>query len=508
MMKKILSAVLASTLILSSTTSLQAQAVSGYSVDARLLTWMKNNVSPQTQLPYSFYIPAEHQQKVFANMEKDGAVNGAIERMITKEGLVIYDGAVFQIALAMAGGEENMKQAEVPLKHFWKGSFGELFTVRTGYPINQFIYDVNNYEAVSSDNERLGQRGFIFRIVNADGRYLMSDPMDGKTEMPGFPEQNRLHWLDWKPVAGENAWVVMAAMQMYHMKNFNVSSGTYTIDQDSIELRLSEEIARAAMMLQSEIGGIRMSPMGAHRTLTREEKKYFTETNWWYKHISTENNISWYAAFRMLYEVTKKQVYKDAMKNIERFLSFVWDEKNQMFHQGAAEMDGKWNASREHFALDVQTWAIACLGPVVIDAWLGEGTSYRMWQNAKARSGVVDGQGQVIGVGYTDEHDRVSVEWSAGAILALEEMGQYYINARPEWATELFSDKISIRRHMETMHYQVSETQSGYSYSSRRGWIPFGWNSHDPEVLSLASTGWMMFVDAGVNPFRFIKKLQ
>jgi hypothetical protein len=57
---------------------------------------------------------------------------------------------------------------------------------------------------------------------------------------------------------------------------------------------------------------------------------------------------------------------------------------------------------------------------------------------------------------------------------------------------------------MEKLRYQISGTQAAYSYSSRRGWIPFGWNSHDPQVMSMASTGWMMFVDAGVNPFWFI----
>ena len=503
-MKKILSAILAVTLISLNIPSLQAQMSAGYSVDTHLLTWLKSNVSPQTQLPYSFYVPEAEKATVYQNMEKAGAVEGAIERVITKEGLDIYDGAVFQIVLTMVGGEENMKQAEAPLKHYWKGSVGDLFTIRTGYPINQFIYDPNNYEAVSSDNERYGQRGFIFRIIDADGKYQTSDPLDGKTSMVGFPEQERLHWLDWKPVAGENAWVVMAAMQMYHAKYFDAASKTYNANPDSIELRLSEEIARAAIILQSEIGGIRMSPMGAHRTLTREEKKSFTESNWWYNHISTENNISWYAAFRMLYQVTGKEIYKNAMKNIERYLSFVWDSEHQMFHQGAYEIDGKWSTSRENFALDVQTWAIGCLGPAVIDAWLGQGTAYRMWQTAKAHSGVVNENGQIIGVGYTDEHDRVSVEWSAGAMLALEEIGQYYMNGNPKYAEEAFSDKISIRHHMETLHYKISEDQTAYSYSSKRGWIPFGWNSHDPQVMSLASTGWMMFVDAGVNPFRLI----
>ncbi|MEI7998076.1 MAG: hypothetical protein WCH62_01040 [Candidatus Omnitrophota bacterium] len=505
-MQKILTPLIAISLILFNITLLAAQIPVGYSFDPHLLNWIKTNISPVTNLPYSFYIPKPAQAEVYQHMDTSGPVNGAIERTITQEGLDIYDGAVFQIVLSMIGGEENLQQAAVPLNYYWQGYLGELGSIRSGYPINLFVYDAKNPQAVSSDNNNLGQRGFIFRIINADGKYLLTDPLTSQKTISGFPEGGRVHWLDWKPVAGENAWVVIAAMQLYHKKYFDQAKGGYVKDPSSIELRLSQEIARAAILLQSQTGGIRMAPMGTHRDLTAPETGYFTEDNWWYKHISTENNISWYAAFRMLYEITGQEEYKTAMQGIERYLNFVWDSKHNMFYQGAYEVDGQWLPNREYFALDVQTWAIACLGPQVIDAWLGAGTSYRIWQTAKAHSGVFDNQGQVIGVGYSDEHDRVSVEWSAGAMLALQEVGEKYMGSNPIWSDEVFKDKISIRQHMETLHSKISDSQSAYSYSSRRGWIPFGWNSHDPQVMSLASSGWMMFVDAGVNPFRFIPK--
>ena len=79
---------------------------------------------------------------------------------------------------------------------------------------------------------------------------MVTDPLDGKKTLAGFPGEDRLHWVDWKPVAGENAWVVIAAMQLY------------VRHPDSIELNLSQELARAAMMLQSDCGGIRMAPLG------------------------------------------------------------------------------------------------------------------------------------------------------------------------------------------------------------------------------------------------------
>jgi hypothetical protein len=404
----------------------------------------------------------------------------------------------------MAGGAENLQKALVPINYYWQGSIGNLSNIRAGYPINLFVYDTTRPEAVSSDNDSLGQRGFIFRIINADGEYLVSDPKDGNTTLAGFPQEDRLHWVDWKPVAGENAWVVMAAMQLYYKKYCNSDKDTCSYNPDSIELRLSEELARAAIILQSECGGIRMAPMGTFRNLNTQEQRIFTPNNWWYKHISTENNISWYGALRMLYQITGKAQYKKAMEAIERYMRFVWGADGGFFHQGAYEVNGQWMVARDNFALDVQTWAMDCFLPQTIDAWLGQGTSRRIWQEAKEHAGVFDAEGQILGVGYTDEHDRISVEWSAGAIVAMQKLGEYYMKSDPAFSQQAFKDKLTMRRSMEQLRYKISGVHAAYSYSSRRGKIPFGWNSHDPQVMSLASTGWMMFVDAGVNPFWFI----
>jgi len=502
-MKRLLSPLFTVLLTLSFFSSLEAQTPLVYDLDPGLLSWVKSNISPTTRLPYSFYVPQEAKSLVYQHMDVAGPVNGAIERMITKGGLDIYDGAVYQIVLSMAGGQENLQQAFVPTNYYWQGSVGDL-SIRAGYPINLFVYDAKRPEAVSSDNDSLGQRGFIFRIINADGEYLVSDPKDGAKSLAGFPEEDRLHWVDWKPVAGENAWVVIGAMQLYYKKFCNSQNAVCSRHADSVELRLSEELARVALILQSETGGVRMAPMGTSRTLEIQEQGSFTSNNWWYNHISTENNISWYSALRMLYQVTGKAEYKKAMDGIERYMRFVWDPTLGFFHQGAYEVNGQWMVSTGNFALDVQTWAMDCFSPRIIDSWLGEGASWHIWETAKKHSGVFDGQGQILGVGYTDEHDRTSVEWSAGAIMATQALGEYYMKSNDDWSQQAFKDKLTMRTAMEKLRYQISATQAAYSYSSRRGWIPFGWNSHDPQVMSMASTGWMMFVDAGVNPFWFI----
>jgi len=502
-MKKILSLFL-STCFIFSTIPFAGSQTDIFAFDPHLLNWLKFNTSPITHLPYSFYIPDKYKPAVYRHMESEGAVQGTIERMITHEGMDIYDGAVFQIVLSLAGGPENLRQASVADNYYWQGSLGDTWNIRAGYPINTYIYDPQHPERVSSDNGQLGQRGFIFRIIDADGNFLVKDPLDGKENMAGFPEYTRLHWVDWKPVAGENAWVVMGAMQLYHKKYYNPEHQVYAQHPDSTELKLSRELARAAMILQSDIGGIRMAPLGTNRNLIADERKDFTTTNWWYNHISTENNISWYAAFRMLYRVTGEPQYKQAMDNIQRYLRFVWNDKAGYFYQGAYFANGQWQVASGNFALDVQSWSIACLGPKTLDAWFGEGTAWRIWQAGRAHSGVFDKKGNVIGVGFTDEHDRISVEWSGGAMIALGELADYYKGNDPSRFVQALADKFAMRMSMDSLLYNISQNLAAYSYSSRRGVIPFGWNSHDPQVMSVASTGWMIFVDAGFNPFRLV----
>lgn len=483
---------------------LSAKIQPSFNVDPSVVKWLNSNISPITKLPYSFHVPEQHRPQVFQQMDDAGLINGIIERVITQKGLDIYDGAVYQIVQTMLAGPQNLEQAYLPLKYYWEGSVGDLWNVRAGYPINNYVYDASDPERVSSNVSAHGRRGFVFRIINADGEFLVSDPKNGQTTFSGFPQQDRLHWVDWKPVAGENAWVVIAAMQLYHQKYFDKEKGVYAINPESIELKLAKELTRAALLLQADCGGIRMAPLGTHRNVSGQEAKDFTNNNWWFNHISTENNISWYSALRMLYAVTKDETYKKSMQGIEKYMVFVWDEEQGYFHQGAQQISGWWKRSKEQFALDVQTWAIACFGPQQIDDWLGHGAALKLWNTSKKRSGVFAQDGSIDGVGYTDENDRISVEWTAGAIVALDELDKYYKNDKHGNMDQARRDRLSMRFSMETLRAALPDEQAAYSYSSKRGWIPFGWNSHAPEVMSLASTAWMVFVDAGVNPFKIL----
>ena len=58
-----------------------------------------------------------------------------------------------------------------------------------------------------------------------------------------------------------------------------------------------------------------------------------------------------------------------------------------------------------------------------------------------------------------------------------------------------------MRAGIEEYRFTVRPGEDAYSYSSIRRWIPFGWFSHAPEILSLASTAWVYLIDKGINPF-------
>jgi len=149
----------------------------------------------------------------------------------------------------------------------------------------------------------------------------------------------------------------------------------------------------------------------------------------------------------------------------------------------------------------VQSWGVDVLGPERIDAMFGEGAAYKMWKATKERAGYRDADNILLGVGYTDEHDQLSVEWTAGAIMAARELAGYYGTSHADWAKECGEDAQSMREGIETLKQELPDGKAAYSYSLERKWIPFGWWAHDKRVLSTASTGWVAFIDEDVDPF-------
>ncbi len=498
----------------------------------KLIHWLKSHLSPQTKLPYSFFIPEGKKPSVFSSLGRPDSITGVIERNIVREGLVIYDCALWQIVLTLLGEGEDLELASIPIQYFWEGKLREFIQIRAGYPQQPFVYDLSHPQLVSSNLSDYGKRGFLFRIINANGTYLMSDPLDGKTSIRGFPNGDMIHWEDWKPVAGENAWVVLASLHLFHKKYFNPQTQRYEAFENAVELRLAEELARAAIILQAENGAVRMAPLGTYynpmvRLLEetdnpeevikaidqytlrappldfhkRRPSDYPEEYRWYYYEISTENNLSWLAAFRMLYQITFKKEYQKAISGIENYLKKAWNKNRNFFYQGMHYNQGQWIPNTKHFASDVQNGVIMVLGPQWIEETFGEGTAFQLWLTTKRESSFVNEHKELMGIGFSHEHDRLTVEWTAGAILAVRQLASYYEKNHPSWAEELKKDAQSMRKGIERFKYTISSDETAYSYSSKRGWIPFGWFSHVTDVLSLSASCWVILVDQNINPF-------
>jgi hypothetical protein len=506
------------------------------------MNWIKSNVSAHTGVPLSYQVPEESRNKIYSHIGSQTTSSGIIERIIVEEGISVYDAALWQIALVFHGGGGDLNKASHLCEIYWKGFLGELTSIRAGFTTGPnarqpFIYDKDQPELVSSVLGDYGRRGFLFRIFNAHGNYLTADPLDGKQTFKGFPTLDQIHWEDWKPIAGENAWVALAACQIVHRKHFDSKTGRHAVPDDCIELKLAEELARAAMILRASNGGIRMAPMGTFsnpqnidypapievvedeidvwaRKASAELAKvnpgdfdpatyrYVDLNSWHYNEMSTENNISWYSAFRSLHRITGKEIYAQAMLETERYLKSVWNKKEKYFYQGSHFVNGTWIANTDHFATDVQTWSIAKVGPDKIDAWFGQGTAAGIWESTKSLAGVRGESGRLLGVGFTAKDNRISIEWTAGAIFAARTLARHYAQANPELARKFLQDAADMRAGIEPYRLKVSVDQDSYSYSSRRDWIPFGWFSHDPQVRSMASTCWVVFVDSGQPPYR------
>ncbi len=448
-----------------------------------LLNWLRANRTP-LGMPLSFQVPGADTMSVYERVGTPEIISDVMERIILKEGLIVYDGAVWQIVMSATGVPSDLALAEAPLTNYRTGYMGRV-RIRSGPP--HFVYD-----PVFTDLYK-EQRGFIFKVINAYGKYETEDPLNGRRHFPGWPNFDRIHWEDWYPIAGENAWLAMAALQIHHRKYFDTATQSYKTPPGTPELEFARELAEVAITLQADNGGIRMGPMG----ISRGE---VSDTFFWYFEISTENTLSWYSAFRMLHQITNDVRYKFAMQRVENFLRWAYLPGRGVFAQGAHFQPGRGWIHNPAFAVDCQTWGIISIRPELIDDWFGRGACAEIWRRTKALGGYRKNN-TLAGIGFTEENDQLSVEWTGGAILATRLLASWYRDEKPELAAECLEDARSMRRGVDELYWQIAPDQAAYSYSLQRKYIPFGWWAHDKRVLSTVSTCWIVLMNNNFNPF-------
>jgi len=402
-------------------------------------------------------------------------IDSTLERLLISSSVSIYDGALWQLVLGLSGGRDNARLVDGYTGRMLRGSWGTLYDLRAFGP--KFLYG-DSQKVLSRDN------GFFFRIIS--DRYIQRDPMNGETTVVGYPNFNRLHHEDWKPITGEQAWAtILGPMQLAHLKYGD------RIPMDSAEMRLALSVLTAFEAMRSPIGALYHAPKGTHQKDPDD--------------ISTENNLSAFAALKMFKECIGQR-QPAVCARIDRLLSGIesyfsreaFSEREGLFYQGGHWTNGVFVPTNV-MAVDCQTWALVVLGPEWIDRHYGKGAAWRIWYNTKFRSGYFGTNGLLLGVGFTDGHDVLSGEWTGGAIFAAKALRDYYQTTHPLWSREAALDAVSMRLGLETLRVDFDDGTSAYLYANRRYYIPFGWWANP--IPSLASSTWAVFTDLDFNPF-------
>lgn len=417
-------------------------------------------------------------------------LEGIIERLLTTYSLNIYDGACGGIAEAILG---RTALADRHIAQLLGGSYGDLRTIRA----NDGNFTFNGKTVGTREGQIRPENTWFFRMIS--DRYLQTDPLDGKTRFQGFPTWPDLHHEDWQPIAGEQAWAAgIGPLQVAYAKYGK------NIPLDCNEVKLVLSILPCTEAMQSPIGAIYYAPQGTYGKSPKD--------------ISNENNISMFAALKMLLEVLEQHKNgKGVAENIATirkilygegathggirgyFKDYALDKEREVFYQGGFYVGGRFKPTRD-FAVDVQTWGMLVFGPEQIDKWYGEGSAFKIWRNTKRRAGYFDGQGILRGIGFTDGHTITSGEWGFGAIMMLRSLARHYEKSHPEQAQEALQDSITMRRGIENeLRMKLDDGSFAYKYANKRYYIVFGWWANP--IPSLASTTWAVMVDNNFNPF-------
>lgn len=433
--------------------------------EAAELKFLLNNKTAKTGMPLSFQIPDNYWLLIGSNPIDP---ENTAERILATYGQNIYDAACWQLALAVLG---QTSVADQQTARLISGKSGDIANLRAS--ARDFTYGDGNQTMTDTD-------AFFFRMIT--DTYQNIDPLTGQ----------KVDWMDWKPVMGENAWAALIGpLQVAYAKYKG------KVPLDSAEVKLATSILPSLKAMQSPIGAVYHAPNGTFDKNPHD--------------ISTENNASLYAGLVMLKQILKSGGDPDGLndryvnslvKGIDSYFQmYAYDPQLGAIVQGGLYDDpsspGKFVPSKD-FAVDVQTWGITVIGAQKIDAWFGEGTSYQIWQKTKKAAGYYDNT-VLQGVGYTDApNEIISVEWTLGAILLVKELNTYYKGQYQD----LVDDANSMRAGIESLKETVvvgGEEAKAFDYASKRYFIPFGWYAN--KVPSLTSTAWAIMVDRDFNPF-------
>ncbi|MDP8230999.1 MAG: FlgD immunoglobulin-like domain containing protein [Candidatus Gorgyraea atricola] len=433
-------------------------------------------------------------------------------------GILGYDQALAGMALAKHGKDESDQDFIERTKRiadvYWSGRTGGLSNIRGNWGgpndyANPFNYYENDPTVIGKDNNNKRTRGWPFKFISE--RYIIT--YKGRD----------ITWSQWQPIAGEAAWIGIMCLQslvLEHGADFKNQ-----IDwKNDVRAQLAEEILRASLILQkdkenqgADLKPVPMAPRGTYHWLGMD---HFNNT------ASLENNqsmLNFYEQYHELiggYDETlhdgKEIKLSQGIQWIDEFLSWSHDSSKHEFCRGASFDIGSQTWTKDEvFATDVQLWASLSKGPKWIDDNLGgPGETFKIIENAMYKAGILDADGNLTGVDYSDTRNNRSAEWSIFMILACRDAATYYRknpNVDPanadawrtelmRWAGELYDGIVTSpdtrlvveRDNMLAVLY----AELGLVYT-KHGWIV------PPEGVEHTAAGsWLNLVEKGLNPFK------
>ncbi|MBS0376852.1 MAG: hypothetical protein JSS29_00090 [Proteobacteria bacterium] len=523
-----------------------------------------------------YYDPADYAIKA-----RPGA--GAIlqsERINVHNGTNIYDAATWQIAV-MLGSVVNHYPNLIDADPYELAShqdevLGRLHNVRdvpTGSRATT-AGALYRYNGTSIADPR---QAYAFRMTAP--QWLVPDPLQGPRyasviSVSALPANNPRYkpglvsWSDWKPITGDNAWAFLVGPLQAAYLQYQVRLHGQYVPFASVPVQNALAVLPAFAAMQSACGAVYYAPSG---TLENAADVAVDRAD-----VSIENNLSLFAGLGILRgtlaaelarepslsaedrrRLTQGVALIDTMlaggglpgeRNTRGLRDFLhrhaWRD-GEFVQAGFANEPGRaeeWRPVTEPRAVDVNTWGVAALGAKQIDDWFGAGAAYRLWESVKRWGAYGEGQ-TLYGVGYSDADGNgrlddgryrsgvLSAEWTAGAIVAVRNMAEYY-GATPKGVdaprarilvVALKADEEAMVEGLERMrfsryvdghltgkpaHYPdlIVEPTSPipsepYLYSSRRYRIPFGWYGNP--LPSTSSTAWAILIADHFDPFGY-----
>jgi hypothetical protein len=509
-----------------------------------------------------------------------------VERVNIFNGTNIYDAATWQIALALGAshgisGPNSQSLFEI--------ADNQNLLLSLGYDGQATPPLINGANRATSHSDGTftyngtpiqdPSQAYFFRMIAQN--WLATDPFKGtsyqhyiKAEgLPNNPDYQpgKITWLDWKPITGENAWgLLIGPLQAAYLRYCTTLKQAY-IPHDTPAVQNALGVLYAFRCMQSPLGGIYYATKGSLGNMGSEPINPYG--------VSVENNASTLAGLRIFQQVLQDELQNeptlssadrtrleeglndiDVLLNggktpqgyrTEGLLAFLktnaWDSAHSIFYQGGLANDPQagdaWQPTTQPKAVDVSTWTIAVLGQPQMDDWFGFGSAYGAWESVKTWGGFYGPDGQLWGVGYSDQDGNgssgdytkgvLSAEWTAGAINLTRLLIQQYNAAAqlakytPEqqalahqYVQQLSKDEKSMIQGMCTLRSDSYAQENAYSsvrpadysslislpedslayvYASKRYLIPFGWYANP--LPSTASTAWAIMLHYNYNPF-------